>query len=155
MLITEIERDEVELYPVAGGHLLVLPMYALGVECGGSTTGFASPADDYIETHLDLNHYHDIKRHACFLVRAFGDSMSDAGIQENDLLIVDTGLDYRENDIVVCSINGSYKAKVIRREEEKLYLVSRNPQFAPIEISEFDDVRVFGVVKGFSRNFRK
>jgi len=147
--------DEVRIYPVAHQPGALLPKYAQRVECGGSTTGFANPADDYREPHLSLDEYHNIKRHACFLVEAFGQSMRDAGIEDNDLLIVDTGLDYTENDIVVCEINDSYKAKMIRREGGKLYLVSRNPAFAPIEISEFDDVRVFGVVKGFSRNFRR
>jgi DNA polymerase V len=139
----------------ASPAVLKLPKFLMRVECGGSTTGFASPADDYIETHLDLNQFHDIRRHACFLVEAVGDSMIDAGITEHDLLIVDTSLDYRENDIVICSVNGTYKAKIIRRMKGRLFLVSKNPAFAPIEIQEQDDFQVFGVVKGLSRNFRR
>ena len=149
------ERDEVAIYPIAGGPAILLPRFGR-VECGGSKTGFADPTEDYAEARLSLDGFHEIKRHACFLVKAFGHSMTDAGIQENDLLIVDTALEYGEDDIVVCAMNGdAYKAKMIRRIDEKLYLVSRNPKFEPIEISEADDLRVFGVVKGFSRNFRK
>jgi len=147
--------DEISLYGITNFVPVRLPKFAVTVECGNSTTGFASPADDYIEARLDLNEYHQIRKHACFLVEAVGDSMIDAGITENDLLIVDTSMDYREGDIVICCLNGSYKAKIIQREKEKLFLKSRNPLFAPIEIQEHDDLRIFGVVKGLSRNFRR
>lgn len=143
------------MHGIAEFELVPLPKFATNVECGNSTTGFASPADDYIETTLDLNEYHNIRRHVTFLVEAVGDSMIDAGISENDLLIVDTGIEYRERDVVICCLNGSYKAKMIQRRQGILCLVSRNPLFAPIEIKEHDDLRVFGVVKGFSRNFRR
>ncbi|MPR37178.1 LexA family protein [Salmonirosea aquatica] len=147
--------QEIILHGITEFEPVLLPKFATNVECGNSTTGFASPADDYIETTLDLNEYHNIKKHACFLVEAVGDSMIDAGITEDDLLIVDTSLDYRENDIVICCLNGSYKAKMIQRRKGILCLISRNPLFDPIEIQEHDDLRVFGVVKGFSRNFRR
>ena len=147
------EIDEVIFFPLGATALFPLPLFSQRVECGGSTTGFASPADDYIEAHLDLHQFHGIKRHACFLVKAFGESMIDAGILEGDILIVDTSASYRENSIVVCELNGAYKVKMIQRAGDKLYLVSRNPSFAPIEIQEYDDLLVFGVVKGLSRNF--
>ena len=51
--------------------------------------GFPSPADDYIEGQLDLNK-HLIKHPAAtFFVRATGESMINAGIFPNDILIVD------------------------------------------------------------------
>ncbi|GAB3226425.1 LexA family protein [Spirosoma arcticum] len=146
---------EITLYDIADFKPVLLPKFALNVECGNSTTGFASPADDYIETSLDLNEFHNIRKHRTFLVAAVGDSMIDAGITENDLLIVDTSLEYREGDIVICCLNGSYKAKMLKRVKGQLYLKSRNLLFAPIEIQEHDDLRIFGVVKGLSRNFRR
>jgi DNA polymerase V len=87
-------------------------------------------------------------------VEARGDSMIDAGITDRDILIVDTTLDYRENDIVICSLNNFYMAKIIKRLQNKLFLMSKNPNFDPVEIQESDDFRVFGVVKGLSRKFR-
>jgi DNA polymerase V len=80
--------------------------------------------------------------------------MVDAGITDRDILIVDTTLDYRENDIVICSLNNFYMAKIIKRFQNKLFLMSKNPNFEPVEIQESDDFRVFGVVKGLSRKFR-
>ena len=128
--------------------------YLLSVYCGGGTTGFPSPADDYVEGLLDLNEFLGIKSHTCYFVEAKGDSMVDAGISEKDILIVDTSLDYRPNDIVICSVNGIYKAKIIKQIKGRYFLYSKNPNFEPIEILEQDDVLVFGVVKGLTRKFR-
>lgn len=150
------EQPELTFYAVDDdSEIILLPKFQTKVECGGSTTGFASPADDHIETHLDLNEFHNIRRHGCFLVEAVGDSMIDAGISEKDVLIVDTTMDYREGDIVICSVDGIYKAKLIKRVGQRLFLISKNPTFEPIEIKEHDDFKVFGVVKGLSRNFRR
>ena len=80
--------------------------------------------------------------------------MVDAGISERDILVVDTSLNYRDNDIVICSINGNFKAKIIKRINGQYFLYSKNPNFEPVEIQEFDDVRIFGVVKGLTRKFR-
>ena len=54
---------------------LSLPMFGCGV-----SAGFPSPADDYIETSIDLNR--ELIRHPAttFFVRAAGDSMIDAGL---------------------------------------------------------------------------
>lgn len=146
--------DEIIFHSSAEFKPILLPKFALSVECGSSTTGFASPADDYIETTLDLNEWHGIRKHKCFLVSAYGESMRDAGIEQGDLLIVDTSLQYRPSDIVICCLNGSYKAKIITHEGGRFYLASRNPLFEPIEIREQDDVAVFGAVSGLSRKFR-
>lgn len=147
--------SEITLYNVADFTPIPVPQFLSRVECGTGTTGFVSPAEDYMAAELDLNEYHNIKKYVTFLVEAVGDSMIDAGITENDLLIVDTTLPYRDKDVVVCYLNGCLKAKVLVREKGKLFLKSRNPEFAPIEIREHDDLRIFGVVKGFSRNFRR
>jgi len=61
--------------------------------------GFPSPADDYIETGIDLNEA--LIRHpsSTFFLRVSGDSMRGAGIQHGDLLIVDRSLEFRSGKI--------------------------------------------------------
>lgn len=146
--------EEITFYKPSYLKPVGLKKFLLPVECGGGTTGFPSPADDYVEGILDLNDYLGIKRHACYLVEAKGDSMIDAGISEKDILVVDTTLDYQNDDIVICSVNGTYKAKIIKRINNRYFLYSKNPDFEPIEIQEQDDVQVFGVVRGLTRKFR-
>ena len=147
-------EGEIHFFSIDDCDVIELNKYLMPVECGTSATGFPSPADDYVDIMLDLNDFHGIKKHTCYLVEARGDSMIDAGITDRDILIVDTTLDYRENDIVICSLNNFYMAKIIKRFKDKLFLMSKNPNFEPVEIQEYDDFRVFGVVKGLSRKFR-
>ncbi|MFM7311940.1 MAG: LexA family protein, partial [Cyanobium sp.] len=54
--------------------------------------GFPSPADDYIDSGIDLNEA--LIRHpsSTFFLRVSGDSMVGAGIQDGDLLVVDRSL---------------------------------------------------------------
>jgi DNA polymerase V len=57
------------------------------------SAGFPSPAEDYIETSIDLNR--ELVRHpfATFYVRASGDSMIGIGIKPNATLIVDRAVE--------------------------------------------------------------
>jgi DNA polymerase V len=68
------------------------------------SAGFPSPADDYIETSIDLNR--ELIRHpfATFFVRAAGDSMIDAGIKPDATLIVDRAVESKSGDIVIARI---------------------------------------------------
>jgi DNA polymerase V len=75
------------------------------------SAGFVSPADDHLESELDLNH-HLIKHPAAtFFVRAKGDSMQEAGIFENDILIVDRSLTPQNNDVVIAAVVGELTVK--------------------------------------------
>lgn len=65
----------------------LLPFYTASVKAG-----FSSPAEDYIDSPLDLNAYLIAHPVATFYVRVSNNAMQDAGIYENDLLIVDKSL---------------------------------------------------------------
>ncbi len=54
---------------------------------GKSARGFPSPAEDYLETALDLSEYLIENKAATFMMRVDGDSMEDAGILNGDLLL--------------------------------------------------------------------
>lgn len=53
------------------------------------SAGFPSPAEDYIEKTLDLNELCIEHPAATFFVRVQGESMIEAGILPNDVLVVD------------------------------------------------------------------
>ncbi|MCA9392368.1 translesion error-prone DNA polymerase V autoproteolytic subunit [candidate division WWE3 bacterium] len=117
------------------------PLYLTPVQAG-----FPSPADDFIDTHLDLNEH--LIRHpaATFFVRAEGNSMIYAGIQSGDILVVDRALRVDNNAVVVAAVNGELTVKRVRRENERVWLMPENPLFQPIEITEEMEVSVWGVV---------
>ncbi len=70
--------------------------------------GFPSPADDYIDVGIDLNE--QLIRHpiSTFFLRVSGDSMTNAGIQHGDLLIVDRSLDPRPGNVVIAVLDGAF-----------------------------------------------
>ena len=118
-----------------------IPLYACGV-----SAGFPSPADDYLEGALDLNEHLVRQPAATFFVRARGDSMEGAGIQDGDLLIVDRSLEATAGRIVIAALNGELTVKRLAQAEGRLRLEAENPAYAPIEFNVGDDVRLWGVV---------
>ncbi|MDP3706294.1 MAG: translesion error-prone DNA polymerase V autoproteolytic subunit [Legionellaceae bacterium] len=117
------------------------PLYASHVRAG-----FPSPADDHIETHLDLN-AHLIKHPAAtFFVIASGDSMTDAGIQSGDMLIVDKSLEATHGKIVIAAIDGELTVKRLSRQAGKVKLLPANNRYGPIDITNEHDLVIWGVV---------
>ena len=130
--------------------------------------GFPSPAQDYLNTFIDLDK--ELVRHpaATFYARVVGDSMIDAGVEEGDVLVVDKSLEPREGDMAVCFIDGEFALKVISFKEpvaagktrkssrpgvsynilerKKMWLLPANEKYPPIEVTESNDFTVWGVV---------
>ncbi|WP_457572191.1 LexA family protein [Desulfovulcanus sp.] len=120
---------------------LKLPLYLSQIPAG-----FPSPADDYIDKNLDLNEFLIKHPAATFFVRAYGDSMREAGIHSGDILIVDRALEPKNNSIVVAVVNGELTVKRLCQKNNKLYLMPDNPGYQPLEITEDMDFEVWGVV---------
>lgn len=110
------------------------------------SAGFPSPASDYLDSSLDLNEL--VIRHpsATFYVKVKGQSMTDAGIEDGDLLVVDRSIDPTNNTIVVAYVDGEFTVKKISKIGGKLYLMPKNPNYKPIEITESMNFYAWGVV---------
>lgn len=107
--------------------------------------GFPSPADDYREPILSLDSLVVQHPEATFYVRVAGDSMRDAGICENDILVVDRALPATHNAIIVAMIEGEFTVKRLYLKEDVIALLPANPRYRPIEITEEMDFQVWGV----------
>ena len=116
--------------------------------------GFPSPADDYKEKKLDLNEYLIKQKEATFFVRIKGDSMIDAGIHDNDIVIVDKSQTASTGDIILASIDGDFTVKLLSRNKSKYRLLAANEKYKPIEINESMQFEVWGVVTGAVRKFK-
>lgn len=123
------------------GNKIELPLYSHTV-----SAGFPSPADDYIECKLDLNEHLIQHPAATFFVRASGDSMKDAGIQSGDMLIVDRSLEATHGNIVIAAINGELTVKRLSRQAGCVQLLPANKNYQPIDITEEQDIIIWGVV---------
>lgn len=127
------------------GHLIE-EVYRIPVFSSKVQAGFPSPADDYIDRYLDLNTEFIKHPAATFLLRATGDSMVDAGIFSGDLLIVDKSLEAIDGKIVIAAINGELTVKRLSCKKGRVQLVPANPKYQPIDISDEQDVVIWGVV---------
>ncbi len=111
------------------------------------SAGFPSPADDYIESSIDLNQ--ELVRHpsTTFFVRATGDSMIEAGIQPNATLIVDRMPETKSGDIVIARIGDEMCVKELLIDDEgKVWLMPKNINHKPFEITPDLDFEVWGKV---------
>ena len=109
------------------------------------TAGFPSPADDYLESKLDLNDYLIKHPSATFFVRVVGDSMVNAGIHNNDIIIVDRSIKPKHGKIVVAALDGQMTVKRLYRRDKKVILLPENKLFKPIEISDSMEIVIWGV----------
>ena len=131
----------IEIYKCNIKTKMELPLFLSRIRAG-----FPSPADDYLDKKLDLNE-HLIKHPAAtFFVKVKGDSMIKVGIHSGDILVVDRSLEPRDKKIVIAVLNGEFTVKRVRKMKDKLYLVSENDDYVPIEIKDGADFEIWGVV---------
>ena len=108
--------------------------------------GFPSPAEDYVEGSLDLNEHLVAHREATFFMRVQGHSMTGAGIQDGDLLVVDRSIEAGDGDIVVAVVDGDLTVKRLSRRGGTVRLLPEHPGCAPIEFKDGQELTVWGVV---------
>lgn len=130
-------------YPATVLRHLRLPFFA-----GKVAAGFPSPADDYVDKTLDLNELLVQKPAATFFARAQGDSMIDAGIFPNDILVIDRSIEAVPGKIVICAVNGELTVKRLAKEGEQWLLKPENAKASYPEILIHDDLElvIWGVV---------
>ena len=109
--------------------------------------GFPSPAEDYVEGRIDLNR--DLIKHplSTFYIRVSGDSMVGAGIMPGALLVVDRAVEAHDGHVVVARINDELCVKRLSLSDAgRIWLLSENEHYPPIEITEDMDFEVWGRV---------
>ena len=108
--------------------------------------GFPSPADDFIEMEINLQDYIVKNKEATFCVKVEGTSMTKAGINTGDIMIVDRSLNPKHNDIVLAVIDGEFTVKRLAVNNESIYLMPENDSFSPIQINESMDFQIWGII---------
>jgi DNA polymerase V len=112
----------------------------------GVSAGFPSPAADFMETSIDLNKELSDNPLATFYIKVKGNSMIDAGINDNDVLVVDRSLEPQNHKIAICFIDGEFTVKRILVEQDCLYLMPENPSYSPIKVTEENQLIIWGMV---------
>ena len=105
--------------------------------------GFPSPATDYIEDDVDLNTHLIKNAPATFIIRVQGKSMTNVGIYDGDLLIVDRSINPKNSSTVIANVNEELVVKTFIKGKNNNYLASGPNK---IELSENPNVIIWGVV---------
>src|SRR5690349_18300913 len=111
-----------------------------------NATGFGAAADDFMERGIDLNEELIRNKPATYFFRMKGDAMREAGIFDNDILVVDRSLKMGEGKIIVAVLNGELLVRRFHKNFSSAFLVPENTRFKPINLAEFSDFTVWGVV---------
>ena len=133
---------DLKIYPADVSTVLELSYADDGIRAG-----FPSPAQDYVHDCIDLNR--DLIEHpsSTFYGRVVGDSMSEEGITEGDILVIDKSLDPENGDLAVCCLDGEFTLKRIEiTPDRRLLLMPSNRNYQPVEVTEDNEFMVWGIV---------
>ncbi len=110
--------------------------------------------EEYIESWLNVGEDAIYRYKDSYLLRVKGDSMVDAGIYEDDILVVCGSIEAREGDIVVALVDNANTVKRYMRDSKgRVYLKPENVNYD--NIYPEGDLCLQGVVTGLLRYFKR
>ena len=115
--------------------------------------GFPSPAEDLGAQRIDLTQVLITHPQATFLLRAQGHSMMEAGIFDNDILVVNRAVTPRHKHIVVAVVDGDFTVKRLYQLNGRIKLQAANPTFPDIVPNDGQLLEVWGVVTACIKQF--
>ncbi|OOM80709.1 transcriptional repressor LexA [Clostridium sp. BL-8] len=117
---------------------------------GKITAGLPILATENIEDTFTLPLDYIKHDNELFMLRVSGKSMINAGINDNDLAIIESAQNAKNGDIVVALIDDSATIKRFYKEKDHIRLQPENDAMDPIIV---DDCKVLGKLVGIFRSF--
>lgn len=111
-----------------------------------NATGFGAAADDYMERGIDLNEQLIRNKPATYFMRVSGNSMINACIYDGDIIIVDRSIKPVNGKIVIAVVDGEMIIRRFVKTMNSLKLVPETPKLSAIDVNEFSDLVIWGVV---------
>jgi repressor LexA len=99
--------------------------------------------DEYLVAHPETS----------FLLSVTGDSMIGEGIMEKDLVIVESGREPKNGDIILAEVDGNWTMKYFRKKGKTVTLEAANPKYPPIIPQA--ELRIAGVITAVVRKYHK
>ncbi|MBP7058388.1 transcriptional repressor LexA [Candidatus Gracilibacteria bacterium] len=110
--------------------------------------------EEYVEKWVNVGEDMVYKLKDSYLLRVTGNSMIDAGIYEDDILIVCGSLEPRVGDIVVALVDNQNTVKRYMRDGQgRVYLKPENENYE--NIYPEGELCLQGVVTGLIRNYKR
>lgn len=109
---------------------------------------------DENKSYLTLDEYLIDDPTSSFLLKVRGDSMVNAGIFEDDLVVIDMKKQALVGDVVLAEIDREWTLKYLKKEKNnsKMYLEPANDNYPSLHPK--GELKIHGVVKGVIRKFR-
>ena len=117
---------------------------------GQVRAGMPALASEDIGEYLNLDHL-IFSEEETFALRVKGDSMRDAGILADDLVVVKKRNMAQTGEIVVALLGDEATVKFLKRRGKDYYLEAANPSYQPIPVT--DQVTILGKVINVVRRF--
>lgn len=99
-----------------------------------------------MERGIDLNEQLIMNKPATFFFRMRGDAMVDAGIADNDVLIIDRSLKASNGKIIIAAVDGELLVRRYQQTFNRIILSAENKKYKPVEIGEYNTYMTWGVV---------
>lgn len=118
------------------------------------TTGFASPAQDHIESDLNVHRYLVENPIASFFLSVDTDAMQGIGIIAGHKIVVDCSKPPLNQSIVVCILHNQHiLRRLIRESDGRVRLRAENPAYPDIVLHTGQCLEIWGVVTSCFRKF--
>lgn len=144
--------EDVMRYVVPEVEKVTLPHHDYAASCG-----HPSPAVEGEGQPFSFYEYLVHLPGDTFVMNAQGDSMTAAGIEEDDRIVINRSIEARNGDIVLAFINGDVtlkRLKVLRGNIIELHPESLMGEYPVIRPKEYDDFQIIGVLTGSCRRYR-
>ena len=127
VIIDEVELDDDSPIPLLGSVAAGVPI----------------ESQEDIEGYIYVNYR---PKNEYFAVRVHGDSMINAGIPDNGILVVHKQECAESGEIVVAMLNKEQTVKRFKIIATQMFLMPENPAYDPIPISDDDELIILGKV---------
>jgi repressor LexA len=118
---------------------------------GAVQAGFPSPAEEQLIDTVSLDDFLIERPEATFMLKVTGDSMMGAGIHPGDLVLVERGVQPRNNDIVIAEVDGEWTMKFFVKDRSGIRLEPANSRYKPIRPRQ--SLEIGGVVRSVIRKY--
>ena len=113
--------------------------------------GFPTPAEEELIDTLSLDEYLVQNPNSSFLLKVNGDSMIDAGINPEDIVIVERGVSAKNGDVVLAEVDREWTLKYFKKSNGKITLIPANKNYP--EIIAREELKIAGVIRGLVRKY--
>lgn len=110
-------------------------------------------SEEHIEKWMSVGEDFVLGGKQSFLLKVTGNSMINAGIYEDDMVIVCSDLKAKMGDVVVALVDNQSTVKTYMEENGKVYLKAENPAYE--NIYPENSLCIQGVVTGLFRYYKR